>query len=259
MELSNNSHCPIDHQHFIIPAVKRLTEKVAIVTGSSSGIGKAVALTFGREGARVVVAARRQSLCERTVAQIQMDGGEAISIPTDIADESQVERLFSETVRQCGRLDILVNNAGIGGGGRLIDTSTGTFDRVLNTNLRGTFLCARAGFRQMLQNGGGVILNMSSVAGVQAWAGTGAYSASKHGVMALTKAMADEGRHHKIKVCAICPGGVADELVDASPEDIERSGAISPFDVAETCVYLATLGPNSIVQQIVIDRMMADW
>jgi NAD(P)-dependent dehydrogenase (short-subunit alcohol dehydrogenase family) len=239
--------------------VKRLSEKVAIVTGSSSGIGKAVALTFGREGARVVVAARRQNLCERTVAQIHADGGKAISIPTDVTDEFQVERLFSETVRQFGQLDILVNNAGIGVGGRLVDMNTETFDRVIETNLRGTFLCARASFRQMMHTGGGIMLNMSSVAGVQAWAGTGAYSASKHGIMALTKAMADEGRQHKIKVCAICPGGVADELVDASPEDIERSGAISPFDVAETCVYLATLGPNAIVQQIVIDRLMADW
>jgi NAD(P)-dependent dehydrogenase (short-subunit alcohol dehydrogenase family) len=239
--------------------MKRLTDRVTIVTGSSSGIGKAIACVFGREGARVVVAARRQNLCEQTVAQIHADGGQAISIPTDVTDESQVDRLIADTVRRFGRLDILVNNAGIGGGGRIIDTSTETFDRVIATNLRGTFLCARAGLGQMMRNGGGVILNMSSVAGVQAWAGTGAYSASKHGIMALTKAMADEGRPHKIKVCAICPGGVADELVDAPPIEIERSGAISPFDVAETCVYLATLGPNTIVQQIVLDRMMADW
>jgi NAD(P)-dependent dehydrogenase (short-subunit alcohol dehydrogenase family) len=239
--------------------MKRLTDRVTIVTGSSSGIGKAIACVFGREGARVVVAARRQNLCEQTVAQIHADGGQAISIPTDVTDESQVDRLIADTVRRFGRLDILVNNAGIGGGGRIIDTSTETFDRVIATNLRGTFLCARAGLGQMMRNGGGVILNMSSVAGVQAWAGTGAYSASKHGIMALTKAMADEGRPDKIKVCAICPGGVADELVDAPPIEIERSGAISPFDVAETCVYLATLGPNTIVQQIVLDRMMADW
>jgi NAD(P)-dependent dehydrogenase (short-subunit alcohol dehydrogenase family) len=239
--------------------VKRLLDKVAIVTGSSGGIGKAIALTFGREGARVVVAARRRQLCDRTVAQIRTDGGEAISIPTDVTEESQVHHLIADTVRQMGRLDILVNNAGIGGGGRIADTSTETFDRVITVNLRGTFLCARAGFRQMMRNDGGIILNMSSVAGVQAWAGTGTYSASKHGIMALTKAMADEGRQHRIKVCAICPGGVADELVDASSGEIERSGAISPFDVAETCVYLATLGPNAIVQQIVVDRMLADW
>ena len=217
MELHGWSHCSIDHRRSIISTVKRLSEKVAIVTGSNSGIGKAVALAFGREGARVVVAARRQNLCERTVAQIRAEDGHAISIPTDVTDVSQVERLFSETVRQFGRLDLLVNNAGTGDGGRLVDMSTEAFDRVIETNLRGTFLCARAGFRHMMEDGGGVILNMSSVAGVQAWAGTGAYSASKHGIMALTKAMADEGRQHQIKVCAICPGGVADELVDASP------------------------------------------
>jgi NAD(P)-dependent dehydrogenase (short-subunit alcohol dehydrogenase family) len=239
--------------------MKRLSGKTAIVTGSSSGIGKAIALTFAREGARVVVAARRQSLCEQVVAQVRQRGGEATSIPTDVTNELQVERLISETVRQFGRLDILVNNAGIGGGGRIADATTKAFDEVMFTNLRGTFLCARAGFREMHKSSGGIIINMSSVAGVQAWAGTGIYSASKHGIMALTKAMADEGRRHQIKVCAICPGGVADELVDAPSEEIERSGAISPFDVAETAVYLCTLGPNTIVQQVIIDRLMADW
>lgn len=239
--------------------MKRLAGKVAIVTGSSSGIGKAIALVFGQEGARVVVAARREKLCEQVAERIRKAGGEAIAVRTDVTDESHVERMISETVRQFGRLDILVNNAGIGGGGRLADTSTETFDKVINTNLRGTFFCSRAGFKQMMRDGGGIIINMSSVAGVQAWAGTGTYSASKHGIMALTKAMADEGRQYHIKACAICPGLVADELVDASPEEIERSGAISPFDVAETAVYLATLGPNAIIQQVVIDRLMADW
>lgn len=239
--------------------MKRLTGKIAIVTGSSSGIGKAIALRFAEEGARVVIAARRLPLCEQVAAQIRERGGEAIVIQTDVSEEAQVDRLIVETARQCGRLDILVNNAGIGGGGHLADTSTSTFDRVINTNLRGTFFCCRAGFRQMLNNGGGTIINMSSVAGVEAWAGTGTYSASKHGIMALTKALADEGRPHKIKACAICPGAVADELVDASPEDIERSQKISPFDVADTAVYLATVGPNTIVHRVVVDRLGADW
>jgi len=237
----------------------RLAGKIAIVTGSSSGIGKAIALTFAREGARVVVAARRRALCEQVVKQVQERGGEATAIQTDVADEAQVERLIAETVKRFGRLDILVNNAGIGGGGRIADTSTETFDQVINTNLRGTFFCCRAGFRQMKKAGGGTIINMSSVAGVQAWAGTGTYSASKHAIMALTKALADEGRPHKIKVSAICPGGVADELVDASPKEIERSEKISPFDIAETAVYLATLGPHAVVHQVIVDRLGADW
>jgi 3-oxoacyl-[acyl-carrier protein] reductase len=238
----------------------RLTGKVAIVTGSSSGIGKAIALRYGAEGARVVVTARRLLLCEQTVEQIKAKGGEAWAIQTDVADEQQVERLIAETVTRYGRLDVLVNNAGIiAGGRRLAETSTKDFDAVMNVNLRGTFFCCRAGFTQMKQQGGGTIINMSSVAGVQAWAGTGTYSASKHGIMALTKSLADEGRAYNIKVTAICPGGVADELVDASPEEILRSEKIDPFDVAETAVYLATLGRHTVVHQIVIDRLGADW
>ena len=119
--------------------MKRLNGKISIVTGSSSGIGKAIALKFATEGCRVVLAARRKQLCDQVVAQIREQGGEAIAIPTDISDESQVGRLIAETRGQFGRLDILVNNAGIGGGGRIFETSTEAFDRVMNTNLRGTF------------------------------------------------------------------------------------------------------------------------
>ena len=237
----------------------RLNSKVAIVTGSSSGIGKAIALRFGTEGAKVVVTARRMALCEETVAQITKAGGEAWAIQTDVADERQVEGLIDQTVKRYGRLDILVNNAGVFGGKRLADTTTKDFDEVMNVNLRGTFFCCRAGFKQMKQQGGGTIINMSSVAGLQAWAGTGTYSASKHGIMALTKSLADEGRPHHIKVSAICPGSVADDLVDASLEDILRSEKIDPFDVAEAAVYLATLGKYTVVHQVVIDRLGADW
>ena len=239
--------------------MQRLKDKVAIVTGSSSGIGKAIALRFGAEGAKVVVAARRLKLCEQTAAQITSAGGEARAIQTDVADERQVEELIAHTVKRYGRLDILVNNAGIFGGKRLAETSTKDFDEVMNVNLRGTFFCCRAGFKQMKRQGGGTIINTSSVAGLQAWAGTGTYSASKHAIMALTKSLADEGRAHHIKVSALCPGAVADELVDASPEDILRSEKIDPFDVAEATVYLATLGKFTVVHQVVIDRLGADW
>ncbi len=239
--------------------MKRLKGKISIVTGSSSGIGKAIALKFAAEGSSVVVTARRSELCDRVVAQIRKRGGEAIAIPTDVLDESQVERLFSETHQHFGRLDILVNNAGIGGGGRIVEASTEVFDRVMNTNLRGVFFCCRAGFRQMMQNEGGTIINISSVCGVDAWAGTGIYSMSKYGIIALTKTLADEGREYNIKACAICPGGVASSLVDSPPEEVERSQSISPFDIAEAAVYLATLGPNAIVHQIVVDRLWADW
>jgi 3-oxoacyl-[acyl-carrier protein] reductase len=129
----------------------------------------------------------------------------------------------------------------------------------MSVNLRGTFFCCRAAFKHMKSQGGGLIINMSSVAGVQAWTGIGVYSASKHGVMALTKALADEGRPFGIKVSAICPGGVADDLVDATPQEILRSEKISPFDIAETAIYLATLGKYAVVPEVVVQRLGADW
>ena len=236
----------------------RLSEKVAIVTGSSSGIGKAIALRFGEEGAKVVVAARRKSLCDETAQQISSKGGQAFVIQTDVSVEADVDTLFAKAVSHFGRVDIAVNNAGTFGGRRIAETTTKAFDDVMNVNLRGTFFCCRAAFKHMKSHGG-LIINMSSVAGVQAWTGTGVYSASKHGVMALTKALAEEGRPFGIKVSAICPGGVADDLVDSTPEEILRSEKISPFDIAETAVYLATLGKFAVVSEVVVHRLGADW
>lgn len=239
--------------------MRRLTGKVAIVTGSSSGIGKAIALRFGEEGASVIVAARSAERCEETARSIRQKGGDAWVIQTDIRHEEQVDALFERTVQECGRVDIAVHNAGIFGGNRIAETPTKAFDEVIRVNLRGTFLCCRAAFKQMKQQGGGTIINVSSVAGVQAWAGTGSYSASKHGVMALTRALADEGRPFHIKVSAICPGGVAENLVDASESDILQSEKISPFDIAETAVYLCSLGKFAVVHEVVVNRLGADW
>lgn len=239
--------------------MKRLEGKVTIVTGGGSGIGRAVARRFAEEGAAVVVAGRRFYKCEETVAGIQTMGGTALAIQADIADEGQVEALVDQAVRRFGRLDILVNNAGLFGGRHLAQTSTAEFDQVMNTNLRGTFFCCRAGFKQMKRQGGGLIINMSSVAGVQAWTGTGTYSASKHAIMALTKSLADEGRPFRIKATAICPAGVADNLVDAAAEERARSEKINPYDIAETALYVACLGPQAVVHQIIVDRAGADW
>ena len=146
--------------------MSRLTNTVAIVTGS--GIGKAIALRFGAEGANVVVTARRMALCKQTVSEITRAGGEAWAVQTDVADERQVDRLIEEMVTRYGRLDILVNNAGVIAGGRLAETTTEAFNAVMDVNLPGTFFCCRAGFRQMKKQGGGTIINLSSVAGVQA-------------------------------------------------------------------------------------------
>ena len=185
--------------------MKHLSEKVAIITGSSSGIGKAIALRLGEEGVKIAVAARRLDLCNTVKDHISARGGKAIAVQTDISDQTQVDNLIDKTIDHFGQIDIMVNNAGIGGGNQISETTTETFDQVINTNLRGTFFCCRAGFRQMRNQGtGGIIINVSSVCGIDAWSGTGSYSASKYGIMGITKALADEGRNYKIKASAIC-------------------------------------------------------
>ena len=232
----------------------RLKGKVAIVTGSSSGIGKAIALRFGAEGANVVVTARRIALCDQTSYRSQRTAGRPMQTHWRLKPGGTTYR---ETVERYGAGHSREHAASCGWAVAEYDDER--VREVMNVNLRGTFFCCRAGFKQMKKQGEGIIINMSSVAGVQAWAGTGTYSASKHGIMALTKSLADEGRPHHIRVSAICPGGVADDLVDASPEEILRSEKIDPFDVAETALYLATLGKYSVVHQVVIDRLGADW
>ena len=144
----------------------------------------------------MVVAARRQGLCEQTAKEICRKGGEAFVVQTDVSHENQADMLFDRAVQQYGRIDIAVNNAGVFGGRRIAETTTKAFDEVMSVNLRGRFSAAERS-SSMKAQGGGVIINISSVAGVQAWSGTGVYSASKHGVMALTKALADEGRPFK--------------------------------------------------------------
>jgi 3-oxoacyl-[acyl-carrier protein] reductase len=239
--------------------MKRHDGKVAVITGASSGIGKAIAVAFAAEGARVMIAARRHKLLDQLAARIEKAGGEAHATVADVDEEADVERLFAEAVRRWRRVDIAVNNAGIIGGGRIASTKTADFDAVIRTNLRGTFLCSRAAVQHMKKQNAGLIINMSSIAGVQGWAGTGAYSASKFGIMGLTKSLADEARAHGIRVTALCPGAVADELVDAPAADILASGKISPFDVAETCIFLATLSPNTVIPEIILNRIGADW
>lgn len=238
----------------------RLPNNTALVTGGGTGIGKAIALRLAGNGYRVAVAGRRPAPLHQTVQQIQSSGGHAIAIQADISNELQARDLIRSADQKLGGLGVLVNNAALlAGSGEFLDLDSGQFRKVMETNLSGTFFCCQEAYRLMKRAGGGAIINISSVAGVQAWAGTGAYSASKHGVMALTGALADEARAHNIRVSAICPGGVANELVDSPPEEIASSGKISPYDVADTVLFLLNLSPNTIIRQIVLDRMGADW
>lgn len=237
--------------------VKRLERKVVAITGASSGIGRGLAERFAAEGAAVVLGARTASKLEELAERIKKAGGRALAVPMDVRREEDIVRLVASAVEGFGRLDVFVNNAGIGVWKRVEDTSLAELHAVLRTNLYGTFLGSREAFRYMRAHGGGTILNISSMAGKDAWEGTGLYSASKFGIQGLSRALADEGRAHGVRVSCICPGMVDTPLITI--EDVaEREELIAVADVAEAALYLATLAPSVMVQELLLERRLAE-
>jgi NAD(P)-dependent dehydrogenase (short-subunit alcohol dehydrogenase family) len=193
--------------------VTRLNGKVAIVTGGGTGIGRAIALAFGREGAKVAVLGRRQEALEAVVKDLKRCGAEGRAIPCDVTKGSDTRNAVQETEKAFGRVDVLVNNAGTLSVSTVETISEEEWDRVMDTNLKGPFLMSRAVLPAMRRAGGGAIVNVGSVLGLVAMKNRAAYSASKGGVTLLTKAMALDHAHDNIRVNCICPSIVETELV----------------------------------------------
>ncbi len=226
--------------------------KVALVTGGSTGIGRAAALVFAREGARVVIANRRRETGEAAAQLVRSNGGEAIWVQTDVTVAAQVEALVKKTLDSYGRLDYAFNNAGWGGSGGLVhQLSEADWDLTTRDFLKSVFLCMKAEITAMLPAGFGVIVNNSSVDGQRAFPSDPAYSAAKHGVLGLTKSAALQYIKSGIRINAVCPGwvltpmttpamqetpGVEKEWLQHQP--IGRLG--TPEEVAEAVVWLCS-------------------
>jgi 3-oxoacyl-[acyl-carrier protein] reductase len=232
---------------------KDLKGKVAVVTGANSGIGQAIATALGEAGCNLVISGRRQSGNQAVADELARKCNvRTHAVEADVSREADCARLIQEAVAKFATIHILINNAGIGGGGLIAETKTEDFDRVLKTNLYGTFWCARAAYAQMKRNKGdprGVVINISSLAGKQGWSGTGTYSASKFGIIGLTQALADEGKADHIKAIAICPAMVATPMTGASGPDY-----LQPEDIAETVTYLLRLSPAAWPIEVVLER-----
>lgn len=232
-----------------------LKDKVVIVTGASSGIGRATALALADEGAKVIASARREAQGQELIALIRERGGEATWVSADLLVERDVEALVQSALTTYGRLDGAFNNAGSGLSKPFLDTTTEEYEAILNTNLRGAFWCMKYELRAMLAGGGGSIVNCASVGASRAMPGLSAYSASKAALVALTQGVAVEHAQKGIRVNAVSPGIIESEMATAGWRLNERMGRAfaaslhpmnrvgTPEEVAGLVTFL--LGPQS--------------
>ena len=248
-----------------------LKNKVAIITGARRGMGKADALLLAKNGAKVTVADISQEDCQLVVDEIEKSGGEALAVKCDVTDEKDIEEMIKKTVEKFGRVDILVNNAGICEFKPFLEMTEAEWEKTLDINLKGYFLCAKAAAKEMVKQksparaGGGVIINVASIVMGQigkGMAGLAHYSASKGGIAALTKTLAIELAPHNIRVNAIAPGAIDTPMAAAAKDDpkmLEQILAMIPLhrmgkpeEIASTVLFLASEDSSYITGSIIV-------
>jgi len=238
----------------------RLKDKVALITGAAQGIGREIALVFAREGADIVVGDINLEKANITKQEIEALGREALAIELNVADFTKVEEALNKILDKFGKVDILVNNAGITKDNLLLRMSEQDWDAVIAVNLKGTFNCTKAVSRVMIKQRSGKIINIASIIGIIGNRGQANYSASKAGIIALTKTTAKELALRNINVNAVAPGFIQTEMTAKLPEDLRQKmlQAISlnrlgtPADVAAACLFLASRESDYITGQTII-------
>lgn len=234
----------------------KLDDKISLVTGAGQGIGKAIALAFASEGSTVVVNDINLDTACTTAQEIITMGGKALAIRADVSKKDEVSSMLHELLRNFGRIDILINNAGVQTETPFLDLSEEEWDRIIDVNLKGAFLCGQLVARDMVKQGGGKIINISSIHQFLPRSNIAHYAASKGGMMMLTKVMALELARYKINVTCIAPGAVATAMNEAvlnSPERLAEMNSEIPWgriaepkEIAQSAIYLASDDANYI-------------
>jgi len=231
-----------------------LQDKVAIVTGASRGIGRAISLALGGAGATVILTARNEAELQKTAAKVIAVGGRAHVMAADLTAEASIRTLVSQTAQQYRQLDILVNNAGIVYAGPLETTPTEQWDRCMAVNARGPFILCREAIPLLRKAPSACIVNVCSVVGVKSYPNQSAYSASKHALRGMSAALAQELHKDNIRVHVLCSGGVATEMVGRVRPDIKKDDLMQAEEIAELVLYLAAHKGNAVIDELHIRR-----
>jgi NAD(P)-dependent dehydrogenase (short-subunit alcohol dehydrogenase family) len=238
-----------------------LEGKAALVTGASSGLGRATTIALAHAGADVALVARSREDLEGTEEEVSKIGRRALVLPVDLASEADTSEAVGRAVEALGRIDVLVNAAGTDAPGTVEELAVEGWDRTLAVNLRAPFLLSKAAFPRMREAGGGLIVNVSSVAGKKGWANASAYCASKFGLTGFTEALADEGREHGIRAIVLYPGAMATNWGAFSPEERKEEGeskeapptqVLRPERVAELIAWIATSPPEFVLTEGIV-------
>ena len=238
----------------------KLAGKVAIVTGASRGIGRAISVALAQETATIVLAARSIQELQNTAEQVKKAGGVAHIIHVELTEEQSIRNLVQVTGEKLGRLDVLVNNAGVTHSAELEQTSTDDWQRCISINARAPFILCREALPLLKKSQAAHIINIASVVGIKGYPLQSAYTASKHALRGMTISLVEELRGSNIRVHLLCPGGVDTDMVDRVRPDIAKDELIKPQEIAELALYLVTHKGNAVVDELRIRRATsAPW
>jgi NAD(P)-dependent dehydrogenase (short-subunit alcohol dehydrogenase family) len=230
----------------------KLAGQVAVVTGGGRGIGRAVARTFAREGASVVLAARSGRELDAVAREITASGGRALAVATDVRQEPAVAALVARTMAEHGRLDVLVTAAGVAAFGPVRELTTADWDHMLSVNLRGAFLCCRAVLPPMIAAGRGTIVNIGSVVTSRTLTGSAAYTTSKYGLLGFSRVLAEEMRPHGVRVGVLSAGATDTPLWDGMSGSPDRSRMLTGDQVADAALWMVGMGPNATLEEMTL-------